>query len=763
MKKHFNTIIIDMTFYRIFLLIIVLIFLFPMARVFSNSGPSMEWSKTYGGSGRDYGYSVQQASDGGYILTGHTWSFGSGGWDVYLVKTDSEGNEIWSNTFGGSNDDGGECVQQTMDGGYIIAGFTTRPGTDDNEVYLIKTGSNGNEQWTKTYGGDKDDYAYFVQQTTDGGYIITGITESFTSGGWDVYLLKTNSNGNEIWSKSFGSTNDDIGEVVQQTSDEGYIITGRTKSFGSGGFDVYLIKTDTEGNEIWNRTYGGVNDDYGRSIRETTDDGYIITGKTKSFGSGGSDVYLIKTDSEGDEIWSKTFGGSNDDGGHSVIQTFDGGYVLTGYTYNRETLLGSTSDVYLLKTDSDGNEVWSRTFGNSHEYGYSVHQTANGDYIIVGHTNNGVSSTYDIYLVKVGGPRNEISVISDFGTVDGNGSYYNGSTVTFSISPTIILGDSGIRYVFSGWTSDSPGGYAGSDNPVELTLINDVSETAVWTTQYYLTVEAGEGGSVSTSSGWHNVGSQIILVATPDQSHLFLHWDGLGNSSYSGTGGNLEISINGPTIQKAIFEAIPRFTLSIQTDFGSFTGEGTYSEGSSTTFSVFPSIVSGNPGIRYIFAGWSSMNSGGYTGPDDSASVVMYNDITENAEWKTQYHLTVEIGEGGSVSPQSGWYDEGTEVKINATPDQGFSFTLWEGNGFGSYSGPNSSYTIRMSEPISEQGLFSPSTSPEPTPTPTSSPSPESTPESSPSPEPKGIPGFDTLAMTFGALLSLFILTKIQS
>ena len=279
------------------------------------------WEQTYGGTDNDYGTSVKQTIDGGYIITGYTSSFGNGGdgdfnnRDMWLIKTDVNGNELWSQTYGGIKEDLGNCVQLTQDGGFIITGYTSSFGNFvDSDVYLVKTDFNGNELWSQTFGetGDSDgDYGYYIQQTQDGGYIITGTTWSneISSGSSDVYLIKTDGSGNELWTKTFGGSLIEGGRSVQQTQDGGYIISGTTWSneISSGGIDVWLIKTDGDGNELWTKTFGGIEGDGGNSVQQTTDGGYVITGYTSSFGNGGQDVYLIKTDSEGNVETTSTF------------------------------------------------------------------------------------------------------------------------------------------------------------------------------------------------------------------------------------------------------------------------------------------------------------------------------------------------------------------------------------------------------------------------------------------------------------------------
>ena len=320
------------------------------------------WTKTFGGSSNDRGYSVQQTTDGGYVIGGYTSSYGNGSADVWLIKTDADGDTLWTQTYGGSSNDRGYSVQQTTDGGYIIAGYTESFGNGDDDVWLIKTDSNGDSLWTKTFGGSDGDYGYSVQQTTDGGYIITCTEYSY---GMDsnIWLIKTDSLGQEEWNQIFYYVGNSEGRSVQQTTDGGYIIAGMYS------YLAILIKTDSLGNEEWNQTFGGNEDDYGSSVQQTTDGGYIITGITTSFGNGGQDMWLIKTDADGDEEWNQTFGGSNNDEGHSVQETTDGRYVITGSTasfgYGGE-------DVWLIKTDSDAVVEIASTFNLPATY--NIHQ-----------------------------------------------------------------------------------------------------------------------------------------------------------------------------------------------------------------------------------------------------------------------------------------------------------------------------------------------------------------------------------------------------
>ena len=257
-----------------------------------------EWQKTFGGPSRDEAYSVQQTSDGGFVIAGGTESYGAGKADVYLVKTNANGNEVWSETFGGSDDDAA-VVQQTSDGGFVIAGGTESYGAGSVDFYLVKTDRDGNGEWSRTFGGPEWDVAYSVQQTSDGGFIIAGETDSYGAGGYDVYLVKTDANGNKLWSKTFGGSYTEEAFSVQQTSDGGFIVAGYTNSYGAGRRDVYLVKADANGNKLWSKTFGGFEDDYAYSVQQTSDGGFIIAGETESYGAGGVDVYLVKTDRDG--------------------------------------------------------------------------------------------------------------------------------------------------------------------------------------------------------------------------------------------------------------------------------------------------------------------------------------------------------------------------------------------------------------------------------------------------------------------------------
>ena len=290
---------------------LTVILLLSIARLTLAQPPDTLWTRTYGGSSDEEAYSVQQTTDGGYIMAGYTYSFGAGGEDLYLAKTNSQGDTLWTRTYGGSGDDEAVSVQQTADGGYIMAGYTYSFGAGNQDFYLVKTNSLGDSLWTYTYGGSGDDYARSVQQTTDGGYIVAGETNSFGTGEGDFYLVKTNSLGDSLWTHTYGGSGDDYARSVQQTTDGGYIVAGCTMSFGAGYADFYLIKTNSQGDTLWTRTYGGANYDHAYSVQQTSDGGYVVAGYTTSFGAGNYDFYLVKTNSQGDTLWTRTYGGSN--------------------------------------------------------------------------------------------------------------------------------------------------------------------------------------------------------------------------------------------------------------------------------------------------------------------------------------------------------------------------------------------------------------------------------------------------------------------
>ena len=265
----------------------------------TNSSGDMQWNQTYGGTGDDEAYSVVQSNDTGYAVAGFTNSYGAGETDAWLVKTDSSGNTQWSQIYGGRAQDGAYSVIQTRDGGYALAGYTDSFGAGNFDFWLIKTDSSGSMMWNQTYGGSGDDEAECVIQTTDGGYALAGFTNSTGAGSYDFWLVRTDSFGTSQWSQTYGGAYDEVANALVQTSDEGYALGGLTGSYGAGDIDYWLVKTTSSGSTQWSQTYGGSNDDEAYSLVQTTDGGYALAGFTASYGAGSYDAFLVKTDSSG--------------------------------------------------------------------------------------------------------------------------------------------------------------------------------------------------------------------------------------------------------------------------------------------------------------------------------------------------------------------------------------------------------------------------------------------------------------------------------
>lgn len=348
------------------------------------------WWRTYGWASMEYGDDAEQTADGGFIIAGSTDFCGAGSSDVWLIKTNSTGSEDWNKTYGGPDIDFGLAVHQTRDTGYIIVGMTQSYGAGNQDIWLIKADSSGNEQWNRTFGGTGDETGFGLLETADEGYIIVGETSSYGHGGFDLWLLKTDSSGVELWNRTFGGSSTEIGSALQHTNDGGYILVGETESYGAGGRDFWLIKTNSSGVEQWNRTYGGSDYDNGKAVQQTSDEGYIIIGKTLSFGPQGDvamglpteNIWAVKTNKTGIMQWNKTYGNVYNDYGEAVLQTPDGGYIIAG---SSGFFMAENFDIVLLKTDSQGVEEWVKSFGGvDYDFASSMLITTNGNYVIAG-------------------------------------------------------------------------------------------------------------------------------------------------------------------------------------------------------------------------------------------------------------------------------------------------------------------------------------------------------------------------------------------
>lgn len=371
-------------------------------------GVPVEWEKTFGGTGYDYAFSVDQTQDEGFIIAGSTTSYGAGNQDAWIIKTDPKGNMQWSRTFGEEDDDQARDVLQTADGGFIIAGsiskmrrliswesfFGAMVNTRNLQGWLIRTDESGNELWNKEFGGSGIFGANSVDQTSDGGFILAGMASPSGYGGTGKsWIIRTNAKGSEQWTSTF---EDDTyrASFVRHTSDGGYIVTG---------LNAWLIKINSKGKEEWGRKFRGKGLDNFYSVQEASDGGYIIAGSTQTYGADDGDAWIIKTDSHGNEEWNRTYG-TNIDSAFSVQQTRDGGYIIGGWGLKTGI---DNEDAWLIKTDIYGIEQWNMTFaGKRSDRIYSVQETLDGGIILAGGSESYGAGDADVWLIKLKGDIN---------------------------------------------------------------------------------------------------------------------------------------------------------------------------------------------------------------------------------------------------------------------------------------------------------------------------------------------------------------------
>ncbi len=381
------------------------VFLTERAKAASVKIPEVEWSHTFEKGEARF---VEQTKDGGYILTGWIESPQEGS-DVFLARYDGDGNRLWLKTHRGNGYSNGHCVKEVSGTGFIIAGETKSKDRYDHDVYVVMTDEKGDQIWEKNFGGERCDYTWSVQQTKDGGFILVGGTESYGAGIYDVYLIKLDSSGNKILEKTYGGASSDCGYDVQQLDDGGYLIVGNTESFGAANTDIYLFKTDGDGKMIWQKTYGGKGSDYGWSLLKAGDGGYLIAGEKEivSDRGGGFAAYLIKVDPDGNKLWEKTYGDKSGSSLYAASQVKDNGCILTG---KKESTEGGY-DIYVVKTDKNGDPVWEKTIeGTGCNSGYSVLQSKDGGYVVAGRKELEKSFGSEILLLKLES-ESELNVI----------------------------------------------------------------------------------------------------------------------------------------------------------------------------------------------------------------------------------------------------------------------------------------------------------------------------------------------------------------
>jgi putative intracellular protease/amidase len=359
------------------------------------------WSRTFGGACSDGASDIEETAEGGLIVAGYTYSSGNGNSDMLLLKLDSEGYEIWSRTFGGGGWEYGNSVCQADDGGFIIAGYTTSSGAGLQDVYVVRTDSYGNELWSEVCGGAGLDMGMSVMESDSGDVLVCGYTESMGSGENDIYVIKLTAGGSVLWERTYGGSALETGDCIIQSDDGNYIIAGATGSETTNS-DVFLLKTDTEGNPIWSAYYDGAGGDggydRGNSVCQLYGGGFAIVGDSNEPDNCG--VMFVRTGPDGASECMEFYGGNFYDYGNDIVECCDGGIIVCGASKEFSSCLNS---IYVLKINTEGNIIWEDNFGdgNGSQWGAAVCETADGRLVIAGQTESEGAGEYDVWILKI--------------------------------------------------------------------------------------------------------------------------------------------------------------------------------------------------------------------------------------------------------------------------------------------------------------------------------------------------------------------------
>ena len=378
---------------KVMLIILLLTLSFCSESTKNNLNKKSTFVETFGGADPDFGKSVIQDIDGGFAITGCKGVYDISSRDLWLIKTDIYGNEEWNRIFGGEAFDSGEDLQQTNDEGFILTGWTNSYGAGDYDLWLVKTDADGNEEWNYTFGDTGEDRGFAVKQTADFGFIVAGFASLSRNGESNAWLIKTDSTGSQEWGKTFHLNYFDCAYDVDQTTDEGYIMTGNTTSLGTSY--GWLIKTDENGNEEWRTDFPGLDVKACYSLAKSGDGGFVVTGYTEG-SQDDTDVIIIKIDEYGDTEWHVTYDDSGNEKGNSITVTSESNFIVTGY---KENVSGDMSELLLLKLTGGGNLAWSKIFDLSlRDYGYDVIEASDSGYVVTGMTE--IDEEGEVLLMK---------------------------------------------------------------------------------------------------------------------------------------------------------------------------------------------------------------------------------------------------------------------------------------------------------------------------------------------------------------------------